>query len=348
MPVKRLDANPLLTPDDVSPTRDGLEVMCTFNPGAVRFGEEILLLVRVGERPVPEAGWISYVQFNARSGRVEIKRISEDDPDLAIRDGRTFEYQGRMLLSSMGHLRIARSKDGVNFKFDDRPAIFPATAYEAYGCEDPRITHVDGRYYIAYTAVSDRGVMVAMASTEDFVSYERHGIIFPPFQKDVTIFPERVGGLYVCRHRPHYSPFNLASIWTAYSPDLACWGLHEMTLAPAAGTWRSARVGCGAAPVRTDDGWLDIFHAADEDGRYHLGAMLSDLDEPHRIISSSSRPVLSPEAPYEQAGIYGNCVFSNGLIVDEDGRVTIYYGAADRICAAAVTTVAEMVSAARE
>ena len=348
MPLKRLDANPLLTPADVAPTRDGLEVLCTFNPGAVRFGAEILLMVRVAQRPIPEAGWVAYLQFNASSGRVETKRISEDDPGLGIRDARTFQYRRRTLLSSMSHLRIARSKDGVNFNFDDRPAIFPATAYEAYGCEDARITHIDGRYYITYTAVSDRGVTVAMASTEDFISYERHGVIFPPFQKDVAIFPERVGGLYVCRHRPHYSAFNPASIWTACSPDLICWGHHEMTLAPVAGTWRSGRVGCGAAPIRTDAGWLEVFHAADEDGRYHLGAMLSDLDEPHRVISSSSRPVLAPEAPYERAGVYGNCVFSNGLIVDEDGRVTIYYGAADRVCAAAVTSVAEMVAAARE
>lgn len=348
MPVRRLDANPLLTPADVAPTRDDVEVLCTLNPGAVRFGEEILLMVRVGERPVPEAGWVSYLQFNPRSGRLEIRRISEDDPDLAIRDGRTFQYQDRMLLSSMGHLRIARSKDGVDFNFDDRPAIFPATAYEAYGCEDARITHIDGRYYVTYTAVSDRGVAVAMASTEDFVSYERHGVIFPPFQKDVAIFPEQVGGLYVCRHRPHYSAFNPASIWTAYSPDLICWGHHEMTLAPVAETWRSSRVGCGAAPVRTDAGWLDLFHAADADGRYCLGAMLTDLDEPHRVVSCSSRPVLEPESPYERAGVYANCVFSNGLIVDEDGRVTIYYGAADRICAGAVSTVAEMIAAARE
>jgi predicted GH43/DUF377 family glycosyl hydrolase len=121
-----------------------------------------------------------------------------------------------------------------------------------------------------------------------------------------------------------------------------------MTLAPVAETWRCSRVCCGAAPVRTDAGWLDLFHAADADGRYRLGAMLTDLDEPHRVVSCSSRPVLEPEAPYERAGIYANCVFSNGLIVDEDGRVTIYYGAADRICAGAVTTVAEMIAAARE
>jgi len=200
---------------------------------------------------------------------------------------------------------------------------------------------------VVTVAFSSSGVTVAMASTADFASFERHGVIFPPYQKDVAIFPRTVGGMYVCRHRPYRSEFNDACIWTAQSPDLECWGRHELTLSPQAGTWSSDRVGCGAPPIETPDGWLEIIHGADADGRYHLAAMLSDLDHPHRVVSCSSSPVLDPQAEYEISGVYGNCVFSNGLIVDEDGAMTVYYGAADAICAGARTSVAEMVAAAR-
>ncbi len=345
--LKRLDANPLLSPDDLKPTQDGLRVMCTLNPGAVRFGREILLLVRVGERPPDESGYVTYLYYDADAGDVKVGRIATDDPRLDIRDARGYFLDGRMLLTSLSHLRIARSADGVNFRFDDEPAIFPSTPYEAYGCEDPRITHIDGRYLITYTAVSGRGVTVALAATRDFVRFEKLGVIFPPYQKDVCIFPAKVRGLYVCRHRPYASEFNPASIWTAYSPDLLSWGRHEMTLAPTPGTWASERVGCGAPPVRTEDGWLEIYHGADDSGRYHLAAMLSDLEHPERVLARSRRPVLEPEMDYELKGVYGSCVFSNGLIADDDGTMTVYYGAADRTCAAAVTTVDEMVKAAK-
>ena len=345
--LRRLDANPLLTPEDLSPTTSGVEVMCTLNPAAVRFGDETLLMVRVGERALAEPGCVKYLHYDADAGQTKIGRVAEDDPDLEIGDGRGYFLRGRMLLTSMSHLRIARSTDGVSFRFDAAPAIYPSTPYEAYGCEDARITRIDDKYLITYTAVSDRGVTVALAETTDFVRFEKRGVIFPPYQKDVCIFPEKVRGLYVCRHRPYKSEFNPASIWTAYSPDLLSWGRHERTLAPTPGTWESERVGCGAPPVRTSAGWLEIYHAADETGRYHLGSMLSDLEHPERVLTRSRKCVLEPQADYELEGVYGNCVFSNGLVADEDGTMTVYYGAADRICAAAVTTVDEMIAAAK-
>ena len=347
MPLKRLEANPLLTPEDVAPTGPGLTVLCTLNPSAVRLGDETLLLVRVGESPVVEAGWVSYLYFDADAGRTRIARIAHDDPELDASDPRKFGYRGRTVLTSLSHLRVARRGGNGRFVFDSEPAIFPATPYESFGCEDPRITEIDGRFLIAYTAVSEMGVCVGMASTTDFESFERHGLIFPPYQKDVAIFPEKVDGLYVCRHRPYRSEFNPASIWTAYSPDLLSWGRHTMTLAPTPRTWEGGRVGCGAAPIRTSEGWLEIYHAADENGRYALGAMLSDPDAPERVVSRGARPVLEPATEYELTGVYANCVFSNGMVAEEDGSLTVYYGAGDRVCAAAVTTVEEMVAAAK-
>ncbi|MFP4353933.1 MAG: glycoside hydrolase family 130 protein [Phycisphaerae bacterium] len=345
--LQRVDENPLLGPEDLKPTVEGAEVMCTLNPAAVRVGPETLLLVRVGEKAPVEDGYVSYLRWDPETGNTVVGRLKIGDPDLVTTDPRGYYYRGKMLLTSISHLRIARSNDGRNFSFDPEPALYPATPYEAYGCEDPRITHIDGKYYITYTAVSDRGVTVGLASTNDFARFERHPIIFPPYQKDVCIFPEKIRDMYVCRHRPYKNEFNDACIWTAYSPDMLCWGLHEQTLTPRPGTWEGGRVGCGAAPVRTEEGWLEIYHAADESGRYHLGAMLSDMEHPERVTHRGSKPVLEPEADYEITGIYGNCVFSNGLVVDDDGRMTVYYGAADRICAAAITSVDEMVEAAK-
>ncbi len=347
MTLERLNANPLLTPADLAPTLDELEVLCTLNPAAVRFGDEILLLVRVGERAPDTNGAVASLYYDPESVDLKVRYIPRDDPCLEITDGRGYFLRGRMLLTSMSHLRVARSSDGVHFTFDDKPALFPSTPYEAYGCEDARITPLDGKYYITYTAVSQRGVTVALASTEDFRTYERHGIIFPPYQKDVVIFPEKVRGMYVCRHRPYRSEFNDACIWTAYSPDLFSWGRHEITVEPRPDSWEANRVGAGAAPIRTDEGWLEIYHAADAEGKYHLGAMLSDLERPERLLTRSTFPIFEPEADYETTGIYANCVFSNGLIADDDGTLTVYYGAGDRVCAAAVTTIDEMIAAAK-
>jgi predicted GH43/DUF377 family glycosyl hydrolase len=344
--LERMPANPLLTPEDLPPTREDLTVLGTLNPAAVRFEGQTLLLVRVGESPVPEAGTVACARYDPAADDVIVERIAAGDPGLDASDPRKLRYRGRTLMTSLSHLRLARSRGGA-FAFDPRPAIFPSTPYETYGCEDARITPIDGRYYITYTAVSDRGVAVALASTDDFRTFRKHGVIFPPYQKDVCIFPEQVGGLYVCRHRPYKSQFNAASIWTAYSPDLLCWGRHEITLQPAADPWAADRVGAGAPPVATDEGWLEIYHGCDARGRYALGAMLSDLERPERVLGSSHRPVMVAERPYERAGVYANCVFSNGLVAEPDGRLVVYYGAADRVCAGAVTTVEEMIAAAK-
>ena len=344
--LNRLLENPLLAPSDVEPTRDDLHVLCTLNPGTARYENETILLVRVGERVTQQAGYVSYIYFDEDSQDLKVGHYSRKDPKLSCPDGRLYHYDGKMVLTSMSHLRVARSSDGINFKFDDQPAIYPANAYEAYGCEDPRITKLGDTFYITYTAVSGRGVTVALVSTKDFITFRRHGIIFPPYQKDVVIFPEKIQGKFVCRHRPYKSEFNQACIWTAYSPDLFSWGFHDLTLSPRADTWDSERVGCGGVPIKTEQGWLEIYHASDNSGKYHLGAMLSDLEEPHKVIARGDTPVFEPQAEYELDGIYGNCVFTNGLIAEPDGELKIYYGAADRICACALTTIDEMIAAA--
>ncbi len=346
MTIERCQGNPLITPADVTPSRPDVEVYCTINPGAVWFDEQAVLLVRVGERPRDEPGSTAALVYDPLSGGTGVRRYADDDPQLEPLDGRTFNYRGQRLLTSLSHLRIARSRDLVHWAVDPAPAIQPTTAWEAFGCEDARITALGGRYYVAYTAVSDLGVNVMLAVTDDFARFEKLGIVMPTYNKDVCVFPDQVRGRYVCRHRPFKTEFNQACIWTAWSPDLLHWGDHSVLHRPIPNTWQAGRVGAGAPPIRTDSGWLEMYHAADEKGRYGLGAMLTELEHPERLVGFSAEPVFRPEAPYEQAGVYDQCVFSNGLLAHEDGRLTIFYGAADTITAAAETTVAEMVAAA--
>ncbi len=346
MPIERFEANPLITPADVAPTRDDVEVLCTINPGAVWFEGQALMLLRVGERPKPQRGYVSTLTYDHREGEVVVRRYRLDDPDMETHDGRGFSWRRKTLLTSMSHLRIARSDDLVHWTVDPTPAIAPTTEWESYGCEDARITQLDGRYCITYTAASHLGINVMMATTEDFVTFSKKGVVATTFNKDVCIFPERIGGRYVCRHRPFRTEFNDACIWTAFSPDLVHWGDHSILHRPVRRTWESERVGAGGTPIKTDAGWLEIYHASDIDGRYGLGAMLSDLDCPQTMISRSKRPVLEPTEAYELKGVFGECVFTNGWLVSDDGTLTILYGGADTITAAARTTVDEMVAAA--
>jgi len=345
--MKRLRQFPLITPSDIPPTREDLVVYCTINPAATRFQGKIILLVRVGETVNTEEGFVPHLYYDHKSRQVVVRRISKQDPNFGEGDGRGYRYGDTTLCTSMSHLRVARSTDGINFTVDESPALYPSDEYEAYGIEDARITYLDAKFHITYTALSHHGVGVGLASTADFKTFVRHGLIFPPYQKNVCLFPEKIEGMYVCRHRPQKSEFNQACIWTARSPDLLCWGHHCVTLSPKPGTWQGGRVGAGAAPIRTEEGWLEVYHASDENGRYCLGTMLSSLDEPERLLSHSSQPFLEPKIEYELAGVYKATVFCNGLVVGEDGNVTIYYGAADTVCAAAVTTIKEMIEMAK-
>jgi len=191
-------------------------------------------------------------------------------------------------------------------------------------------------YDIAYVAVSPLGVTTCLASTRDFASFTRHGVIFHPDNKDVALFPEAVGGRYHALHRPHSSLFLRNDIWLADSPDLVCWGHHRRLLGTRDGRWDETRIGAGAPPLRTGQGWLELYHGADRRHRYCLGAVLLDGEQPGRVLARSETPLLAPEADYERSGFFGDVVFSCGVL-GEDDRLKIYYGAADTsICYAEI------------
>ena len=346
---RRAAENPVLTPGMIAPSRPELEVVGVFNPAVARHADEIVLLVRVAEAVrglKPDE--VSAPVFDAGTGRLEIVRWRRNDPGVDASDPRVVVAHGSSWLTSISHLRVARSADGVRFEVEPAPALAPATLYESFGVEDARITQLDDTFWINYTAVSQHGIATALASTRDFRSFERHGIIFPPPNRDVTIFPERIGGAHVALHRPMPEHIGRPAIWVASSSDLLAWGHHRFVAGARPGMWDDAKVGGGAVPFRVSaggrDAWLTIYHGVTTSPpTYSLGALLLDADDPGRVLARSREPILRPEARYEREGFYGDVVFTCGALVD--GHVVrIYYGAADGVTAVADLSLAAILA----
>lgn len=342
--VSRFADNPIITPADVKPSTEGLEVICAFNPAAVMHHESYLLLLRVAERPIQEPGYVSVpVVDDTSPNGLTIQRFRTDDPDLDFKDPRLFTYRGKTYLTSLSHLRLARSGDGYHFSVDDQPTVWPQGPYENFGIEDARITLIDGKYLINYTAVSsEAGVCPSLAITTDWESFDRLGVILPCANKDVCIFPEQFDGKYVMRHRPIPGSLTSPSMWTAESSDLIHWGGHTHLMSPRYGMWDAERVGAGAPPIRTDRGWLEFYHGCDDRTIYKVAPLLTDLEDPHRILVRGE-PMLEPTASYELDGFLGRVVFHNGLIQKPDGTALLYYGAADSVTCGCQVNVNEVV-----
>jgi predicted GH43/DUF377 family glycosyl hydrolase len=166
-------------------------------------------------------------------------------------------------------------------------------------------------------------------------------MIFPPHNKDCALFEERIGGSYYALHRPSSPELGGNFIWIAESPDLLHWGNHRCILHSRPGMWDSSRVGAGASPIRTPEGWLEIYHGADDQNRYCLGALLLDLKQPWKVLARSQRPIMEPIADYERAGFFGNVVFANGQLVEDD-QITVYYGASDSVVCGARFSIVKL------
>lgn len=340
MTARKYEGNPIVKPSNVKPSMDGYRVLGAFNPGATVFEDEVLLLLRVAESCEPVAGKVRVpvYRFDQGAPRPDIMEFEQDDPNVSLKDTRGVVYKGKDYLSTMSHIRLARSSDGFNFTVDDEPFIYPVDETEKYGTEDARVVCVEGRYYINFTVISQNSWATRLAVTDDFKTVERKGLIFHPENKDVAIFPEKVNGKYIALHRPNNSGFGRAAIWYAESPDLEHWGNHKCLVECRDIVWEAMKIGGGAPPIKTDEGWLVIYHGKGENSVYSLFCLLLDPDNPSRIIRRAERPLLKPDQTYETNGFFPNVVFSNGL-VEKDGNILIYYGAADETSCVCVTDV---------
>ncbi|MEX0936854.1 MAG: glycoside hydrolase family 130 protein [Pirellulales bacterium] len=345
--VQRLFQKLLIQPQDLAPSSDGLEVIGTFNPGVAEHAGQVVILARVAERQEERrAGYVALPRWE--NGQVIAEWIDEKDvecldPRVVVR-----KSDNLLRLTFTSHLRVIRSQDGRTVTDWNAGHMYPSEPWEEYGIEDPRIVWLDDRFWITYVAVSRHGAATALASTSDFITFERHGIIFCPENKDVVLFPERIGGEYVALHRPTPAHrFSPPEMWLARSPDLLHWGSHR-PLHGGTAAWESDRVGGGAPPIRTEHGWLEVYHAsrrstvAGQVGTYTAGAMLLDLDDPARVMATSREPLWEPEADYEQAGFVPRVIFPTGIVV-RDQTVQLYYGASDTFVAMVELPIADLV-----
>lgn len=339
--VIRHPANPLLKPADLRPTRPDFEIACLLNPGVFRFAEKIWLVVRVAERPIQTSEEVLRIAY-LENGKVAALEVATNDPELDLSDPREIRFNGRTYLSTLSHLRLLSSEDGVNFVDSGKPILQGETELETFGIEDCRVASFeDGRFLLTYTAVSAHGYGVGLRVTRDWETFENLGIIIAPSNKDCAIFEEKVSGQYVCLHRPSGVIVGGHFMWLGWSPDLKHWGNHTCIAQTRPGKWDSARIGAGCAPIKTDKGWLVIYHGADQTPRYCLGAMLLDLENPAKVIARSEEPLMEPNAIYEQQGFFGNVVFTNGHLVEGD-TIMMYYGASDTVICQATLSVAEI------
>ena len=220
------------------------------------------------------------------------------------------------------------------------------------GVEDPRVTIIDDRIYMLYTAVGERFDYVRVALTsisiKDFLKekwgkWEKPIPISPPgvWDKDAAILPKRIKGKYFIFHR--FFP----NIWidTVRSLDFKekPWIRGYEYIKRRTDKWDCLRIGIGPTPIEVSEGWLVIYHGVDRNNVYKLGAMLLDKENPTCVISRLDYPILEPKEKYEVEGIVNNVVFSNGAVVLND-ELFVYYGGADRCLCLATIELTELIA----
>lgn len=334
--LRRLHTQCLVRPEDLPASNEALKVIGAFNPAVADFNGEAVLVVRVSEAVREERpGFVSVPRYE--QGRLRIEWLR--DTEVTFIDPRVIYLNatGWTRLTFVTHLRVVHCGDGRRIERIGDTMFMPKTENEEFGVEDPRITRIGDTYYMTYVAVSRHGVATALASTSNFQAFDRHGIIFPPQNKDVLLFPEKIRGEYVALHRPDPSAhFTSPEIWLASSPDLIHWGNHA-PLHAGGGTWAMSRVGGGVPPLRVDEGWLEIYHGNTKTrdihdvGTYSAAALLLDAEKPHQVIKRTPQPIMVPEADFEREGFVQNVVFPTGVL-ERDDLLQVHYGAADTYC----------------
>jgi predicted GH43/DUF377 family glycosyl hydrolase len=273
-------------------------------------------------------------------------------------------------------LGLATSEDGFHFKREsDKPCFAVDPSDADGGCiEDPRLVRIDGIYYMTYAGrafppgkywlpleeftklgyarpvlpesapnLARANLTVSyLASTRDFKTFKRLGRITDSRydDRDVLIFPERVNGKFVRISRPKFKDgrVKMPSVWITYGEDLLEWGEPEL-LFTGEEWWETARIGAACPPIKTDKGWLMLYHGVDgkvDDmykgmhGTYRVGAVLLDRDNPSKILGRTKTFFMEPEGAFEKVGLAGYVVFPTGSVL-KDGVLYIYYGCADSV-----------------
>jgi len=277
-----------------------------------------------------------------------------------------YRAQGYDYISAIGY---ATSKDGVHIDERlDEPIYSPFQDFEQTndlktadvsrqyisgggygGCEDPRITKIDGRYYLTYVAfdgINPPRIALTSISVDNFLNkrflWEKPVLISPPgvVDKSAVIFPDKINNQYVIMHRIY--PDILIDFVDSLDFDGKTWLEGKYKISPRPKSWDSRKIGAGAPPIKTEYGWLLIYQSVGEQdsGRYKIGAMLLDLKNPTRVLHRSQSPILEPDAKYENEGFKGGVIYPCGAVVIKD-ILYVYYGGADSCVCVATANLTE-------
>lgn len=277
------------------------------------------------------------------------------------------------------HFGLATSKDGFKLKrVSDKPVLSPsADGYDAGCVEDARIVKMGGYFLITYACrpfppgrywqkgfeiprplraykelprfMRENLTLSALLVSKDLRTFQRMGYITSPDDddRDVILFPEKIGGKFVMLHRPaDWTGLKYGcekpSIWLAFSDNLMTWQAHSL-LAQSRSDWEYKKIGGSTPPIKTEEGWLVLYHGVDRNNVYRTGAMMLDLENPGRVIARAPRFIMEPEHDYEKKGVVPNVVFPTGNVVI-DGQIFVYYGGGDRCIGVATAPLKELVN----
>ena len=249
------------------------------------------------------------------------------------------------------------SKDGIHWDISHEPIQFKAGNTEMIESEykyDPRVTWIEDRYWITWCN-GYHGPTIGVAYTYDFKKFVQLENAFLPYNRNGVLFPEKIDGMYALLSRPSdtgHTPFG--DIFVSFSKDMEFWGHHRHIMGPIPGdesAWQCTKVGPGPIPIKTDEGWLLIYHGVITTCNgfvYRMGVALLDLEKPWKVLARSKEYILAPHEYYECVGDVPNVTFPCAALTDADtGRIAIYYGCADTVTGMAFTTVDELLAAAR-
>jgi predicted GH43/DUF377 family glycosyl hydrolase len=252
-------------------------------------------------------------------------------------------------------LRVAWSKDGLHdWRFDPEEVLVPeeGSSFAKYeeARYDPRITKIEDAYYICHASESRYGCQISVARTRDFKTFEKIAVASEPTNRNMVLFPEKIGGLYARLDRP-FETGNRGNIWLSFSPDLVFWGKHECIMESRGFAWDQGKIGPGAPPIRTKEGWLVIYHGVTPRVNaqiYKAGVALLDLKDPRKVLARGKEYIMAPREMYERVGDVPNVVFPTALIPDHDkDEVRIYYGGADTVFCMATAKISELIDFAK-
>jgi len=291
--------------------------------------------------PDPSSDWETYNVFN---------------PSVIHHNGLFHMHYRAQGLDWISRIGYAVSADGIHWNRMRRPVLEPHDATNARGIEDPRVTEIEGRFYMCYTAYSHYvpeavipthvggGVTPMIAVSDNLITWKPLGsIVHGEDNKDHSLFPRRINGRYVAFHR------RPPQVWIAESEDLLHWPEDDMLAVfgprPENG-WDEKRVGGNAAPIETEEGWLMLYHAYNNDHVYRLGVCLLDLEDPTRVINRPKDFIFEPSELWEIRGDVPNVVFScaNPVV---NGTVYVFYGGADHVIGLATGTLTDLLDFAR-